>query len=397
MAQEQTQKCNNSSSGGANGGHGGGRSTARSCKKLKQKKIPQRGLGVAQLERIRLEEQQKKDGLLMQTPTVVPSANSIVYMGNSGLNVPEVSINDLNLQNSVPRQHGLILNSDATRLDSGSVLLSNNAAGNWAHLWNSNSQFDLNGESQKIDCHSLAIHHNENLPCETKTPVWSIAMHRSEHFQYPRPSSMANVPSGSLKSSVPHVQIEPPSNQIYGADKCPPLWQEEERMIGMKRSYPFIVEDAPGSSFYTKYPHAYASLIPGKAAPCSNDCISTIQPANTQFSREMPLSSNGVSEPKNKNILGEFGGSNGGLLTLAPPAELSSSYIRRHCQEVPDFDALPYQAITDEQVKWPETGQLTKQPFYSFLPPASAVNGPSAGGGSSNGEQAEAVDLDLKL
>ena len=62
-----------------------------------------------------------------------------------------------------------------------------------------------------------------------------------------------------------------------------------------------------------------------------------------QPSRELPLSSNGMSEPKNKNIISEFGGSNGEFLTLAPPAELSSSYIRRHCQEVPDFDALPYQ------------------------------------------------------
>nr|XP_017217135.1 PREDICTED: uncharacterized protein LOC108194694 [Daucus carota subsp. sativus] len=317
---------------------------------------------------------------------------------NSGLNVPEVPINDLSLQNSVPRHRGLILNSGATRLDSGSVPLSDNAAGNWAHLWNSKRQYNLNGEGQKIDCHSLAIDHNENFPYETKTPVWSFPMHRSEQLQYPRPSSMANVPSGSLKSPVPNVQIEPPSNQIYGANKCPRLWQEEEQMIGMKRSYPFIVEDAPVPS-YTKYPPAYASLIPGKdeAAPCSNDCISTIQPANTQFLRELPLSSNGMSEPKNKNIISEFGGSNGEFLTLAPPAELSSSYIRRHCQEVPDFDALPYQDITDEQVKWPEAGRLTKQPFYNFLPPSSAVNGPLAGSGSNNGEQAEAVDLNLKL
>lgn len=50
MAQEE-QHCSNSSGGG------GG---SRSSKKAKQKKIPQRGLGVAQLEKMRLEEQQKK-------------------------------------------------------------------------------------------------------------------------------------------------------------------------------------------------------------------------------------------------------------------------------------------------------------------------------------------------
>ncbi|KAK9152956.1 hypothetical protein Sjap_000436 [Stephania japonica] len=50
MAQEEQQRCSNSSSGGG----------SRTTKKLKQRKIPQRGLGVAQLEKIRLEEQQKK-------------------------------------------------------------------------------------------------------------------------------------------------------------------------------------------------------------------------------------------------------------------------------------------------------------------------------------------------
>lgn len=191
MAQEeQAQKCSNSSSGG--GANGGGSITARSCKKLKQKKIPQRGLGVAQLERLRLEEQQKKNGLSLQTSAVLPSANSIVYMGNSCLDVPDVSLNDLQLANSIPGQAGMILNTDATHLDSGSVSLSNNAASNWGKLWN--SEYGHKGESQKLDYHSLAIHSNGNLPYETKTPVWSFPgiVHRSEQFQHPCPSSMVS-------------------------------------------------------------------------------------------------------------------------------------------------------------------------------------------------------------
>ncbi|KAK1360523.1 hypothetical protein POM88_044997 [Heracleum sosnowskyi] len=117
-------------------------------------------------------------------------------------------------------------------------------------------------------------------------------------------------------------------------------------MAGMKRSYQFIIEDAPGPS-NIKHPPASASLIPGKdkAAPCNNDGISTIEPpANALFLREFPLSSNGKSELKNKKVVKEFGGSNGDFLTLAPPREeLPSSYLGHHCQEVPDFDALPYQ------------------------------------------------------
>ena len=76
MAQEdQTQ--NTSSGSGGGGGSGGIGSVGRSSKKPKQKKVPQRGLGVAQLEKIRLEEQQKRDAAAMlSSPCSVPSTKS---------------------------------------------------------------------------------------------------------------------------------------------------------------------------------------------------------------------------------------------------------------------------------------------------------------------------------
>lgn len=82
MAQEEhSQRCSNSSSGGgggggggnSGGGGGGGGGSNRSCKKLKQKKVPQRGLGVAQLEKIRLEEQHKKEVAIL-----CPNPNSSI-------------------------------------------------------------------------------------------------------------------------------------------------------------------------------------------------------------------------------------------------------------------------------------------------------------------------------
>lgn len=47
----------------------------------KKKKVPQRGLGVAQLERIRLEEQHKKDSIFqtIQCPKVVPTSSRIDF------------------------------------------------------------------------------------------------------------------------------------------------------------------------------------------------------------------------------------------------------------------------------------------------------------------------------
>lgn len=55
-------------------------------------------------------------------------------------------------------------------------------------------------------------------------------------------------------------------------------------MAGMKRSYPFVVEDAPGPSFSIKHPPAYASLIPRKdeATLCNNDGTTE---ANALFTR----------------------------------------------------------------------------------------------------------------
>ncbi|XP_074373529.1 protein SPEAR2-like [Apium graveolens] len=361
MAQEkQAQKYSNSRSGGANGGcgggGGGGSSSARSCKKLKQKKIPQRGLGVAELERLRLEEQLKKNGLPLQPSAVLPSANSIVYMGNSCLHVPDVLLNDLQLPNPMRRQPGLILNGDA--------------ASNWG---------------KHPDYHSFVVHPNENLPYETKTPVslFPGIVYRSEQ---PCPF-MVNAPSVSLKSSVSSLEIEPPLNKMYGANNCTPLWKEEERMVGLKRSYPFVVEDAPGPFFNNKHPPAYASLFPGKdeAALCSNDTES----ANALFTREFLLSSNGISELKNKKVTKESGGFDGNFLTLAPPREeILSSYLSRHYQE---------QDTASELIKWSEHGRSMQRPFYNFLPAASAVNGLPEGTANSNGKQGETVDLNLKL
>ena len=68
MAQEQ----NHSSSGGCTNG------VARSSKKFKQNKVPQRGLGVAQLEKIRLEEQQispSNSSSCLASPTDHPSSS----------------------------------------------------------------------------------------------------------------------------------------------------------------------------------------------------------------------------------------------------------------------------------------------------------------------------------
>jgi len=67
----------------------------RSSKKSKQKKVPQRGLGVAQLEKIRLEEQQKRDA-----PPLSPSSTALSSTKPSYLPLPLKNFHDSNQSHS---------------------------------------------------------------------------------------------------------------------------------------------------------------------------------------------------------------------------------------------------------------------------------------------------------
>lgn len=77
--EEKTQKCTSPS--------GGFSRSSNSKKTNKQKKVPQRGLGVAQLEKIRLEEQQKKAASVLTSPTP-PASNSLPSPTKSSPCVP---------------------------------------------------------------------------------------------------------------------------------------------------------------------------------------------------------------------------------------------------------------------------------------------------------------------
>ena len=48
---------------------------------------------------------------------------------------------------------------------------------------------------------------------------------------------------------------------------------DDAQMAGLKRSYPFSIEDAPVPSFNCKFPPTYASHVPrtGESASFSND------------------------------------------------------------------------------------------------------------------------------
>lgn len=207
--QEQNQKYSNSSSGGCTGG-----GVARSSKKLKQKKVPQRGLGVAQLEKIRLEEQQKRDAIFQVPCGINSPSNSSSCLASQCSNFrPDVSSYltstspiDLPLTNKINRLPPIIPNrTDIVRSNS----VSNNGSeyemgwpdstsagsGSWSKLWN--DEFNLEGYANlKLDHQgSNALRSSVNSFSETKNLMWPLpdVMPRSHSNPEACPSSMVSL------------------------------------------------------------------------------------------------------------------------------------------------------------------------------------------------------------
>ncbi|KAJ6298307.1 hypothetical protein OIU76_019455 [Salix suchowensis] len=86
MVQEEQSKKYSTSNGNGDGGISIGH-ISRSSRKHKQKKVPQRGLGVAQLEKIRLEEQQKND-ISVNLPS--PPPISLTKPSNLSMPIPNI-------------------------------------------------------------------------------------------------------------------------------------------------------------------------------------------------------------------------------------------------------------------------------------------------------------------
>ncbi|KAK9269039.1 hypothetical protein L1049_000807 [Liquidambar formosana] len=428
--EEQNQRCSNSSSGGC--GSGGGRSS----KKLKQKKIPQRGLGVAQLEKIRLQEQQKKDAavaanaILSSPPTISPNSSSFLsvplpnYHHNQSssfvpLAPPSPTATHLSPPNSLLRPSASVPSVDV--LHSNTVPLANSTTcggfetgwpsipvlghGNGPKLWN--WDYNIEGESKKLDPRSVF---RANLPYETN-PIWPLPnlMQRAQQYQQSS-SSLVNFSSATSSSSVLKFQMEPPSNQSYYGNYTP-LWPEEEKMVGMKRPYPFSLDNPPGPSFNCKFP-SFATPITrsDESTSCGNGGTYNFDPGNPIF-REAPSCSAPMSEPNLKDLK-ENGFYNGDFLTLAPPTTISPhlsskfkhplAYSASHNHKFSEFESLPYQGSAEDPILLPvPSGLIQPQPFYSFFLPAARAQTGQATTTSTinngNGEVGESVDLNLKL
>lgn len=454
MAQEE--KCSNSGSGS---GGGGGGCCSRSSKKMKQKKVPQRGLGVAQLEKIRLEEQHKKDAALQAANVLTP--NSIISPSNSSsclavqcptfrstissstavpllppsptdhlpsLNSmfrPAPSIPNVEIlpPKAVPLSKPLNVSSGGEKDWSAAVPTPAPAPGHgtWSRVWN--GDYNLEGENQRLDHHGFRYRPNVNIAYESTTPFVPLPnlMQRSPQIQPPSPSSVVNISTGISSSPVMNFQMEPPSNQnIPAYNNYTPLWPEEEKMIGMKRPYPFSIETPPAPAFHFKYPPTY--VVPtsrlDEAASCSNrSCVSTDR--GFAVIRECPARPNTVSEPAKfgHGDREQGGGLHGDFLTLAPPTisssspQLSSKHKQSlansgfHSCELSEYLPRPScQGSTDDAVQGQGSSKPIHQPsFFTFFPSPKQQrqighSSTTLATNSNNSTDAgENIDLSLKL
>ncbi|XP_076882547.1 uncharacterized protein LOC143531042 [Bidens hawaiensis] len=377
MAQdEHTSKCSN------NNNTGGGSSSHRSTsKKPKHKKVPQRGMGVAQLEKIISEEHQKKDAII--SPSNSSNLNNIQKIPNF---------------NAIPPPPPLpVSKTDGGKVSKTSgVGVGVGGGGNWSRIW-SDGEYKFDGDHSRYTASFPA--NLGGLPYESSPPIWAP----SPNLMMQRSQSLVNVSANtasSCSSPVLNFQIELPSNQSYCGNNFQSLWPEEEKMVGMKRPYPFSLENMPIPSFHCKFPSAYVSRS-DEYASCSNGGTASIDPAHPVF-RETCSSSGAISDPITKKFIDENHILTRDFLKLAPPQtnhSRSSSKESIHlspCRaEQPQFERLTLQK---DQSKEPIhlTGRSVSnpQPFLSFFP---AAKTPMGQPGNGNGDAGESVDLNLKL
>ncbi|KAL4325893.1 hypothetical protein GQ457_11G013730 [Hibiscus cannabinus] len=376
MAQEdenQAQRCSNSTN--TSSGAGNSNNIGRCFKKQRpKKKVPQRGLGVAQLEKIRIEEeQQKKDAVVSSSPTVCHKAPHLSF-----------SIPSFNLSNqsssyasSIPfcvQNIGTVSSGNTVPFTGCGAVVPDNLRSSFG--------YDIEKEcSSGLDPGLVFKTNLSNLPYESE-PIWPLP----SLMQRAQASSMVNnLTSRTSSTSILNFQMEPPSNQSYYGN-CTCLLPEEYKVIGMKRSHPLSLDSAPSTPIHSKYPSIF-HYINGQteAASGSNGSTFNFGPGTPNFRKGHYCStSNGVFD--------------GDFLTLAPPTTtaMSSSSKSKHPQSSFINGELAYQASFEDSIL--RQGATGTGPYYSFFPPAMVQieQATTLSMANCNGE-VEHVDLNLKL
>ncbi|KAK4420400.1 hypothetical protein Salat_1990300 [Sesamum alatum] len=396
-------------SGGGGGGGGGGSSRSKT---VKQRKVPQRGLGVAQLEKIRLEEQQKKESLQVAN---ILAKNSV---GSSSDNAQFLAVQCSKFRPGLSPLHKSVPNLEILHENSFQISKKLNAGGggtgveatsspgheNRHILWN--GEYNLAGERQRLGIHGFAFEPQVSLPYQSNSP---FVPQRSQQFQWPcsSSSSVMNSSSGISPSPILSSQMEPPSNQSSRGNNHAPSWSEEEKIVGMKRSYPFLVESQPSPSLHCNFHPSYAASLSrsDELDPCSNGYKAHIEPRNKCI-RESSSNSSPQPRPNPSEVTRDKGMLNGDFLTLAPPVAVSPLSDSEHKNtldysgyqrpELYEYERMLSQDYAKSQIHCPgPSGSIERS--VSFLPITLQTDQTTARVSNGNGEKTETIDLSLKL
>ncbi|KAM3382562.1 putative protein isoform X2 [Capsicum galapagoense] len=398
--------------GGGGTGSGG---NSRPSKKVKAKKVPQRGLGVAQLERIRMEGEKNPTPnvlapnkcLVVECPTFRPKNNPL--SPPSTMDLPSKScvftpnVSALVLDGSRPKEKTLNVGGGEV---SWSSVTGTGSSDKCPILWS--CEFSPERESQQGNRHGLvAFGSSVDLPNALHNPILPLPSVLQRSLQYQQSScssSMMNISSGiSSSSSVLNYQMEPPSNQNYYSCNYLPLWPEDVKMVGMKRPYPFSPDFPPVPAFQCKFPPGYVNLSSRspESASCSNECAASLESGNL-LKREAPSGSRTLSESKPRNVVRQKKALNGDFLTLALPTAAfpyqhsSNSTVRS--REILNLESVTCQGVAEEPSTSSAISRSVQQPIYGFFPTARVqISQEGTNKRSCHVEVGGNVDLNLKL
>ncbi|CAJ1978514.1 unnamed protein product [Sphenostylis stenocarpa] len=359
MGQEDdTSRCNKV--GGAGAGGGSRKGAGRPCKKPKPKKVPQRGLGVAQLEKIRLEEEEKEKAAAAGGGggPIGSSTNSPSDLHLQFANFPHS--NQPSSQNSLPSSTVSLANSGGSEACWHGVPPQGHVGG--PQMWAPHN-FEFEKKNFGMDTKLTLA---SSLSCQSNpiSPPFNWVQRTQQHQQHPSPS-IVSASSGTSSATVPHSLLEIPSNQNYIGSYVSK--RQEERMTGIKRPSPFSLETPPVSSSNFK-PFTFPSPInASEAISCRRGREFNLDFSNSTI-REIPsleASNSELNSKKKKKENKNFGGD---FLRLAPPIPCSSSKSA--------FQPFHPLENMKNQVPLPSgynQFNQQKQHWYNFIPPSANV------------------------
>ncbi|PIA57947.1 hypothetical protein AQUCO_00500104v1 [Aquilegia coerulea] len=434
MAQEENQRCsNNNSSGGG---------VVRVSKKPKQKKIPQRGLGVAQLEKIRLEEEQKNEAAVVggTGTSIVGSSSSTSPSSFVVLPLPKhhnISSSSLPFpSSSSPKELPPFKSNFRPKFEvfgQSPTIPSclqpphppfyghNTSFGGGSTIVGGHSYFPsvLNSCEMSYDRECAKLHpglmfhthmHNDLNPIGPSSTL--NGMQKQHYHQEQSHSSKVNV--ATTISSGLNVQIEPPSNQSYNSNYRLTPWPENEKMIGTKRQWPFSL-DNPSSPSNCNYPPLIPRIPRMDERPLASyenggalrfeAGFSSFREGPSGFSAQQVDWKAGMPELNLKNNSKENVALDTVLsLGISTPASSSTTKAKQplECptssyQEFSDFNTSTHQEYYGDPL-FRRGEPVQSQCMYNFFPPKTPQIGVLA---ANSGDQrvgiSDCVDLDLKL